>query len=272
MKRTYISVLFAAVCLCAFSAVIMNAEDKDPAEKKAEKEAPEKEAAEQTVSAEPVMNKLQTRSYIIGLTVGKNLSQNFKKTGLKLSIPLLVKGLTHGLEGTKPLISQKDINRVNQEIMQEMSGKDKKNAGADAAENLKKGQEFLEKNKEKEGVVTTNSGLQYKVLEEGEGKKPAATDTVKVHYKGTLIDGTVFDSSYKRGKPATFPLNRVIKGWTEGVQLMKVGSKYKFFVPSALAYGERQAGNLIAPNSVLIFEVELLEIVKNPSRPKESPE
>ena len=130
-----------------------------------------------------------------------------------------------------------------------------------AAENLQAGQEFLEANKSKEGVVTLASGLQYQVLVEGTGAKPSATDTVKCHYHGTLINGTVFDSSVQRGTPAKFPLNMVIKGWTEGVQLMPEGSKWRFFIPADLGYGNRQVSAQIGPNSALIFDVELLEIV-----------
>jgi len=125
---------------------------------------------------------------------------------------------------------------------------------------MSKGDKFLAENKTKEGVKTTPSGLQYKVLKEGSGKSPAATDTVVCQYRGTLIDGTEFDSSYKRNEPAEFPLNRVIPGWTEGVQLMKEGSKYQFFIPSNLAYGMRGAGDLIGPNEALIFEIELIRV------------
>ncbi len=127
---------------------------------------------------------------------------------------------------------------------------------------LEKGKAFLAENRSKEGVVVTSSGLQYQVLEEGDGPKPSATDRVTVHYRGTLIDGTEFDSSYRRGRPATFGLNQVIRGWTEGLQLMGVGSKYRLFIPSNLAYGKRGAGNLIGPDEALIFEVELLEIAE----------
>lgn len=129
-----------------------------------------------------------------------------------------------------------------------------------AAANLKAGQEFLEANKQKPGIVSLASGLQYEIITEGTGAKPAATNKVTCHYHGTLIDGTVFDSSVKRGQPATFPLNQVIKGWTEGVQLMPLGSKWRFFLPADLAYGDRQVGTHIGPNSALIFEVELLGI------------
>lgn len=128
------------------------------------------------------------------------------------------------------------------------------------AATLKEGEDFLEQNKKRDGVVTTPSGLQYEVLQQGTGDKPSATDNVKCHYHGTLINGTVFDSSVQRGQPATFPLNMVIKGWTEALQLMPVGSKYRLFLHPSLAYGERQAGATIAPNSTLIFDVELLGI------------
>lgn len=133
-------------------------------------------------------------------------------------------------------------------------------AQSPAVENLIKGKDFLKENADKPGVKSTSSGLQYMVIEAGEGKAPKASDTVVVHYRGTLLDGTEFDSSYKRGKPATFPLNQVIKGWTEGVQLMRSGAKYKFFIPHDLAYGARGSGPKIGPNETLIFEVELLEV------------
>lgn len=129
-----------------------------------------------------------------------------------------------------------------------------------AAENLKAGQEFLAANGTKPGVTTTPSGLQYEVITEGTGEQPSANDTVTCHYHGTLIDGTVFDSSVQRGKPASFPLNRVIKGWTEGVPMMKSGSKWRFFIPPHLGYGEQQVSAQIGPNSTLIFDVELISI------------
>lgn len=129
-----------------------------------------------------------------------------------------------------------------------------------AEANLKEGMDFLENNKSKEGIVALESGLQYEVLKEGEGAHPTAAQSITCHYHGTLLNGNIFDSSVQRGQPATFPLNRVISGWTEGVQLMKVGSKYRFFIPPHLAYGDRQVGSDIGPNSTLIFEVELLGI------------
>jgi FKBP-type peptidyl-prolyl cis-trans isomerase FklB len=129
-----------------------------------------------------------------------------------------------------------------------------------AASNLKEGQDFLAANSSKPGVVSLPSGLQYEVITEGTGEKPGAADTVTCHYHGTLINGTIFDSSVQRGRPASFPLNQVIKGWTEGVQLMSIGSKWRFFIPPHLGYGDRQVGPTIGPNSTLIFEVELLSI------------
>ena len=144
-----------------------------------------------------------------------------------------------------------------QKKLQEIANEQKKKV---ADENAKVSADFLAENAKKDGIKVTESGLQYEVITEGNGASPKATDVVKVHYEGTLISGQIFDSSIKRGEPVEFPLNQVIPGWTEGVQLMKVGSKYRFFIPSNLAYGEQGAGGMIAPNSALIFEVELLEI------------
>ena len=144
-----------------------------------------------------------------------------------------------------------------QKKLQEIANEQKKKV---ADENAKASADFLAENAKKDGIKVTESGLQYEVITEGDGASPKATDVVKVHYEGTLISGQIFDSSIKRGEPVEFPLNQVIPGWTEGVQLMKVGSKYRFFIPSNLAYGEQGAGGMIAPNSALVFEVELLEI------------
>jgi FKBP-type peptidyl-prolyl cis-trans isomerase FklB len=165
-------------------------------------------------------------------------------------------GLKDALSGKQPALSEKEMQETMEAWSKQMEDKQK----AVGEKNVADGVKFLAENKSKSGVKTTASGLQYKVIKEGSGAQPKVTDTVTVHYRGTLINGTEFDSSYKRGQPASFPVNGVIKGWTEALQLMKAGSKYQLFIPSSLAYGERAAGADIAPNSTLIFEVELLDV------------
>ncbi|MEC7283749.1 MAG: FKBP-type peptidyl-prolyl cis-trans isomerase, partial [Pseudomonadota bacterium] len=172
----------------------------------------------------------------------------------------LQQGFKDGLNDTLKFTPEQ-IQQIAQQGEEVLRAKQQEMAEQAAEKNIEAGLAYLEENGKKEGVVTTESGLQYEVLEEGEGASPEATDMVKVHYRGTLLDGTEFDSSYKRGEPAEFPLNRVISGWTEGVQLMKEGAKYRFHIPSELAYGARSTG-AITPNSTLIFDVELLEVVK----------
>jgi len=196
-------------------------------------------------------------SYSIGMNIGFNLSRQ----KVDVNADILAAGIKDALAG-KPQLTPDQVKEVMAQFEKDMEAKQKQ-AGE---KNKTEGAKFLEDNKKKSDVKTTSSGLQYKVIKEGTGEKPKATDTVSVNYRGTLIDGTEFDSSYKRGQPATFPLNGVIKGWTEGVQLMKTGSKYQFFVPANLAYGERAVSPDIGANATLIFEVELLEI-KPPATP-----
>ena len=185
---------------------------------------------------------------------------DFRRQGLEIDPEMVVKGVLDALAGSDPLMTPEEMQQTLTEMKQQAAAAAKQQREEQARKNLAEGKAFLAANAKKEGVVTLPSGLQYQVLSEGEGDPAAATDTVTVHYRGTLIDGSEFDSSYGRGQPATFPLDRVIPGWTEGLQLMRPGAKYRLFVPPELAYGERGGGQKIGPNSTLVFEVELLSI------------
>lgn len=198
-------------------------------------------------------------SYAIGMAMGKQLSEIKDE----VNTDTVVKALRTQMTGGKALITEAQAQQIMQGFGQRMQAKQIAKMMEEAKANLEKGEKFLAENAKKPGVVTTASGLQYQVITQGKGPKPAASDGVKVNYKGTLLDGTEFDSSYRRGEPAVLPLQGVIPGWAEGLQLMPVGSKYKFWIPAKLAYGE-QAPPMIGPNQVLEFEVELLEIVKPP--------
>ena len=196
-------------------------------------------------------------SYAIGVLVGANNKKQLENApgSDEMSMEIMATAFRAASLGEEAKISEEDANAMVQKFFQD--------AGArEAQASLEEGNAFLEENGKREGVSTTESGLQYEVLTEGEGEKPVATDRVRVHYHGTLIDGTVFDSSVDRGEPAVFGVNQVIKGWTEALQLMSIGSKWKVFIPAELAYGERGAGGDIGPNAALVFEVELLEIVR----------
>ena len=195
-------------------------------------------------------------SYMIGMDIGNSL----KELNAPLDTNAIFYGMLDILKGRAPLLTEADLNQVKQDFGKMMQEKQMSRMKEASDKNGKEGQAFLDDNKKKPGVITTASGLQYTVITEGKGPMPKATDKVKVNYEGTLIDGKIFDSSIKRGQPAEFPVNGVIPGWTEALQLMKVGSKFKVFVPSNLAYGERGAGRDIGPNATLIFEVELLSI------------
>lgn len=196
-------------------------------------------------------------SYAIGILVGANNNQQLKNVpeGDKMNLEAVSNAFQTITMGKELQISEEDANGIVQKFFTDASQRE-------AQENLEKGNQFLEENKAREGVHTTESGLQYEIITEGTGEKPAATDRVRVHYHGTLIDGTVFDSSVDRGEPVVFGVTQVIPGWTEALELMPVGSKWKIYLPADLAYGERSPGGDIGPNEALIFEVELLEIVK----------
>ena len=202
-------------------------------------------------------------SYSIGMNIGFNLSRQ----KVDVNPDILFAGIKDAIAG-KPQLTQEQVKDVMAQFEKDMEQKQKQ-AGE---KNKTDGAKFLEENKKKQGVKTTASGLQYKVMKDGTGANPKPTDMVTVNYRGTLIDGTEFDSSYKRGQPATFPVNGVIKGWTEALQLMKVGSKYQVFVPANLAYGERSVSPELGPNATLIFEVELLDAKPPPTpAPQGSP-
>jgi FKBP-type peptidyl-prolyl cis-trans isomerase FklB len=199
----------------------------------------------------------QRASYSIGADIGSN----FKRQEIEIDAKALAAGLTDALGGKTSLTEaemKETLNNFRKDLQSRMEVK-QKSAGE---KNIKEGQAFLEANAKKEGVKTTASGLQYKVIKSGKGASPKPTDSVKVHYHGTLVDGTVFDSSVDRGEPVTFGVGEVIPGWTEALKLMKEGDKWQLYIPSKLAYGERAAGPKIGPNSTLIFDVELLSIEK----------
>ena len=191
-------------------------------------------------------------SYIIGMDIGMNL----KKQSIDIDSNILAKGVKDALAGTKPLLTEQEIQETMVAFQKEMMVKQ----AEVAKKNKVEGEAFLTENKKKEGVKTLLSGLQYKVIKAGTGKKPKSTDTVTAHYRGTLINGSEFDSSYKRGQPVSFPVSGVIPGWTEALQLMEVGAKWQLFIPPNLAYGEQGTGRDIGPNATLIFEIELVSI------------
>jgi FKBP-type peptidyl-prolyl cis-trans isomerase FklB len=206
-------------------------------------------------------------SYAIGMNIGKNL----KRDSVEVDPAVLYRALKDALAGNKLLLTDDEAKAALTVLQTEVRAKEEAKLKAAAVENKKTGEAFLAANKTKEGVVTLPSGLQYKVIKEGTGPKPAAEDTVLCHYRGTLVDNTEFDSSYKRGEPLKIPVGGVIKGWTEAIQLMPVGSKWQLYIPSDLAYGERGApGSPIGPNSALIFDVELISIEPK-AAPKEQP-
>jgi len=199
----------------------------------------------------------QKSSYAIGMNIGKNL----KRDSVEVDPAVLLRGLKDALAGNKLLLTDEEAKAALTALQAEVRRKEEAKTKAAAVENKKTGEAFLAANKTKEGVVTLPSGLQYKIIKEGTGPKPTAEDTVLCHYRGALVDNTEFDSSYKRGEPLKIPVGGVIKGWTEAIQLMPVGSKWQLYIPSDLAYGERGApGSPIGPNSTLVFDVELIGI------------
>jgi FKBP-type peptidyl-prolyl cis-trans isomerase FklB len=199
---------------------------------------------------------LTTLTDKISYIIGRDVAGNLMKQGIIVEAESFIQGLKEAMAGQDSSLSEAEIQQTMMALQQEMSQKQ----NSKGSENKKIGEDFLAQNQTKEGVKTLPSGLQYQILQEGNGKSPSKTDTVTTHYHGTLIDGTVFDSSYERGQPATFPVNGVIAGWTEALQLMQEGSKWRLFIPSNLAYGTQGAGGSIGPNTALIFDVELISV------------
>ncbi len=237
MKTTFIF----SICICSLFLFINNSD-----------------VLAENENAKPFENYKDKVSYIIGTNIAKSL-ENFKE---EIELDLLIDGIKDQFNKKTLRVAEEEAESVMREFSAKMNKRQREKNKLLAKGAIEVGNKFLEENGKKKGVVTTESGLQYLILEQGDGPNPERTDKVKVHYRGTTIDGAEFDSSYKRGKPASFPVNGVIKGWTEALLLMNVGSKYKLFIPSELAYGQRGAGPSIGPNAVLIFEVELLGIEK----------
>jgi FKBP-type peptidyl-prolyl cis-trans isomerase FklB len=248
--RIYI-VTAALVCLAVMSV--------DAAQEGAKKDVNMPVVNNQTKN--PHAAALKTDMDKVSYIIGTQIARNFKSQEIDVNLEALMWGLKDGMGGEELALSQSEMQKVYTAFQQRMRAKLMAQRAKEAAENLAKGKAFLEQNKTKEGVKVLPSGLQYKIIKEGTGKTPTLNDKVKAHYRGTLIDGTEFDNSYKRHQPAEFALKGVIKGWTEALQLMKEGAKWELYIPPNLAYGERGRPG-IPPNSVLIFEVELLQIVK----------
>ena len=203
---------------------------------------------------------LQTAEERLSYTIGMDVANMLVEQGLEIDLETFFAGFSARYRGEETLLTEAEADAERNAYIERRQREIEAEREEVAQRNLEAGRAFLAENREREGVIETSSGLQYRVIEPGEGRSPSATDTVTVHYRGTLIDGTEFDSSFRRGQPATFPLNGVIPGWTEGVQLMSEGARFEFFIPADLAYGDQGRQGPIAPNSTLIFEVELIEI------------
>jgi FKBP-type peptidyl-prolyl cis-trans isomerase len=267
MKKTAIVALSIALAACGSDSNAI-AKPQEPAATEAPKAADDNAASAEAAKAFP--NDQDKISYAIGASIAqgfKNSRPDLEAMGFEFKNDMLVKGYKDAL-GSSLVISEDALKATFQEFRTELDAKRAEKAEAEKkerenakAENENKGKEFLASNGKKDGVKTLESGLQYKVIQEGKGAKPSDSDTVKVHYKGTLIDGKQFDSSYDRGQPASFAVNRVIKGWTEALQLMAEGAKWELYIPHNLAYGDHGTPT-IPPASTLVFEVELLEVVK----------
>ena len=270
LRKTLIAAAVAAAITVVGSASAADPKPATPAAAKPVAAAPAAAAAKPAVDTAAIDAKFKgdkkaEYSYMVGMDVGRGLG-SIKE---EIDMTVVIQALQATIKGDKTTLTEQEALSVRQEFMQKLQARQAAKTKEDAEKNQKEGDDFLAKNKSKSGVKSTASGLQYEVVKAGNGPKPKATDTVKVDYTGTKIDGTKFDSSVDRGQPATFPLNGVIPGWTEGMQLMPVGSEYKFYIPAKLAYGERGPGT-IGPNATLIFDVKLISI-EPPAAPPAAP-
>lgn len=256
-----LALAFAPVAFIGTAAAQQPSAAKSPAPKSPAAQTPAPQApAPKTTAPAQESSPLKTQTEKFSYALGMNLGTTLHKQSVDVDPNIFFQGLKDGIGGGKTLMTEDEARAAIMQTQNELRAKQQAQMQQAAEANKKEGAAFLATNKGKEGVVTLPSGLQYKILKAGTGAKPKATDSVVCNYRGTLINGTEFDSSYKRGQPATFPVNGVIKGWTEALQLMPVGSKWQLFIPPDLAYGERGAGAEIGPNSTLIFEVELMSI------------
>ncbi len=241
------------------AALLLSACDKQPASGDAAAAAPAAAAAAPADSAAPA-DAFKDDAQRMGYALGANVGRTFREQKFPVDIDMVIGGLRDAFTGGKLKMEDAQVAETLQKLQQTLQANAQAAQEASSKRNADDAKAFFAKNGTAEGVVTTATGLQYQILKAADGKKPGKDDTVKVHYRGTLLDGTVFDSSYDRGEPVTFPVNAVIPGWTEALQLMPVGSKWKVFIPSELGYGQGGAGDKIGPNAALVFEVELLSI------------
>ncbi len=265
-KQALATFVAAAIGSCLFAAETTPADSQAAAPAVgaplAAATAVESPAAATAPAAVPAQAALETAAKKLGYAMGLQVGASLDELQGDLDLEAFILGVRHACSGGARLMSDDEAMQTRALFFERARAQRAQQSKMEGELNQKEGEAFLEANKEKEGVIVTESGLQYKVVRQGDGPRPTLEDQVKVDYRGTLIDGTVFDSSYERGEPIVFKLGSLIPGWQEGIQLMPVGSKYQFFIPGNLAYGERGAGAPIGPNKTLIFEVELLDIVK----------
>jgi len=256
-KPMLVAGILASSMIFSYGQTSTPAPASKPAAKKPATAGAAKTAGTKTATATPA---LSTKKEKVSYAIGADLGGKLKSSSIDVDPNILTRALKDALTGAKPAMTDDEIRSTLSDLTKDLQQKQTAVTKEKSDKNRKEGEEFLASNKTKEGVVALPSGLQYKILKAGDGPKPTSADTVVCNYKGTLIDGKEFDSSYKRGQPATFPVGGVIKGWTEALQLMPVGSKWQLFIPPDLAYGDRQAGPDITPGSTLVFEVELMSI------------